>query len=446
VRRTRTVALVATVVLALSVTAAMAAVAGAQGSNEKPQASDVGITPDEIHVAVIADVENQLAPGLFQGSVDGVEGWAKNLNKHGGLAGRKVVVDFIDSKLNADESRNAFIKACSDDFAVVGASALFVNNVDDIESCVDKAGAATGLPDIAVVTTEVVQQCSPTTFGINPPQILCDTKDQHPQTYQGNAGRAYWYRKKFGKNLHGIYIYSGDLKAANNANRASMTEMQTVGVKADQEFDVSSRAPQSEYTPIVQSMKDKGSNYAQSGSAFNSTVSLRKEAKLQGLTDPKIIWDCTLQCYDNRLIEQGGSDVDGEYVSLLFLPFNETASNKELKTFVKTVGKDKVDGFGAQAWASGVLFQDAVDNIVKQNGVNGVTRKALFDQLNTAFTKFDANGMIGTVDVSGRHTTPCYALMQVKGGKFVRVQPTKPGTFNCDKRNVKQIKLDLLTG
>jgi hypothetical protein len=187
------VALVATVVLALSATTAIAA---AQGGNEKPQASEVGVTADEIRVAVIADVENQLAPGLFQGSVDGVEGWAKNLNKHGGLAGRKVVVDFLDSKLNADESRNAFIKACSEDFAVVGASALFVNNVDDIEGCVDKAGAATGLPDIAVVTTEVVQQCSPTTFGINPPQILCDTKEQHPQTYQGNAGRAYYYKKK----------------------------------------------------------------------------------------------------------------------------------------------------------------------------------------------------------------------------------------------------------
>src|SRR5262249_24847950 len=156
-------------------------IAAAQGGNEKPQATEVGITEDTIKVAVIADVENPLAPGLFNGSADGVEGWAKNLNKKGGLAGRKVEVDFIDSHLSADDSRNAFIKACSEDCAVVGATALFVNNVDDIEGCVDKAGAATGLPDIAVVTTEVVQQCSPTTFSINPPTIVCDTQDQHPQ-------------------------------------------------------------------------------------------------------------------------------------------------------------------------------------------------------------------------------------------------------------------------
>ena len=32
--------------------------AGAQSSNEKPKATDVGITDKEIHIAVIADVDN----------------------------------------------------------------------------------------------------------------------------------------------------------------------------------------------------------------------------------------------------------------------------------------------------------------------------------------------------------------------------------------------------
>jgi len=442
VRRTRWVALLATTVLALSATTA---IASAQGGDEKPEATEVGITDDEIRVAVIADVENSLAPGLFQGAPTGVEGWAKNVNKNGGLAGRKVVVDFIDSHLSADDSRNAFIKACSEDFAVVGAAALFLNNVDDIEACVDQAGNPTGLPDIAVVTTEVVQQCSPTTFGINPPTIVCDTKDEHPQTYQANAGRAYYYQKKFGKDLHGPFLFSADIKAANNANRASMTPMQEVGIQADEELDIGATAPQSEYTPVVQTMKDNGSNYAQSGLSFNSTVALRKEAKLQGLTDPDIIWDCTLQCYDQALLEQGGSDVEDQYVSLLFLPFEEASSNKELKTFLKTVGKDEADGFGAQAWASGVLFQQAVEKIADAQGVNGINRQALFDELNKV-TAFDANGMIGTVNVAERVPTPCYALVQVENGEFVRVTPTKKGTFNCDKKNLQQVELDLLTG
>ncbi len=442
-RTTRWVALVATIVLATTGTIGVAfAQAGA-----KPSASDVGVTAKEIRVAVVADVDNTLAPALFQGSRAGVEGWAKYVNKNGGLAGRKVVVDFIDSKLNADEARNAAIKACSDDFAMVGTSALFLNNVDDVEACVDGAGAATGIPDIAVVTTELVQQCSPTTYGINPPQILCDTKDDHPQTFQGNAGRAFYYEKKFGKDLHGAFIFSKDLKAAENANRASMTQMQHAGTGIKQDFEglISGRSAQPEYTPFVQQLKDNSSNYAQSGSSFNTTVLLRKEAKIQGLNDPKFIWDCTLQCYDPKLIEQGGADVEGQYVSTLFLPFEEKGSNEMLANFLKFTDKDKVDGFAIQAFASGLLFQQAVEQAVAAGDINSVTRKDVFDQL-AGINDFNAGGMIGTTNVGARETTPCYTLLQVQKGKFKRVFPKKAGTFDCKPRNRVEIKLDLFTG
>lgn len=442
-RHTRWVALVATIVL---VTAGTTAVAFAQGSSgDKPTATEVGVTDKEIRVAVIADVDTALAPGLFQGSVDGVKGWAKFVNANGGLAGRKVVVDFIDSKLNADEARNAVIKACSEDFALVGTSALFLNNVDDIDGCVDKAGAAVGLPDIAVVTTEVAQQCSPTTYGVNPPTLVCATKDDHPQTYQANAGRAFYYEKKFGKDLHGAYIFSSDLKAAENANRASMTEMQHTGSGIKQDFEalVSGRSTQPTYGPIVQQLKDNNSNYAQSGSSFNSTVLLRKEAKLQGVTDPDFIWDCTLQCYDTKFLEQGGADVEGQFVSTLFLPFEESSSNKSLANFLKYTGKDQADGFAIQAYASGLLVSQAIDQIVKADGVNGVTRQALFDQLAT-INNFNAGGMIGTTNIADHEPSPCFVLSQVKSGKFVRVTPSKKGTFDCKPRNRQEIELDLI--
>ncbi len=442
-RHTRWVAFVATIVL---VAAGTTAVAFAQGSSgDKPTATDVGITDKEIRVAVIADVDTALAPGLFQGSVNGVKGWAKAVNANGGLAGRKVVVDFIDSKLNADEARNAVIKACSEDFALVGTSALFLNNVDDIESCVDQAGQAVGIPDIAVVTTEVAQQCSDTTFAVNPPTLICSTKDDHPQTYHGNAGRAFYYEKKFGKDLHGAYIFSSDLKSAENANRASMTEMQEAGSGIKQDFEalVSGSSTQAAYTPIVQQLKDNSSNYAQSGSSFNSTVLLRKEAKLQGVNDPKFVWDCTLQCYDKNFLEQGGADVEGQYVSTLFLPFDEASVNKTLSQFLKYTGKDKADGFGLQAYASGLLMQQGIEEIVSSDGVNGVTRQALFDKLN-GISDFDAGGMIGTTNIGERTPSPCYVLSQVKNGKFVRVTPSKKGTFDCKARNLIDVKLDLI--
>ena len=105
------------------------AVSASAQSEEKPTASDVGVTADEIRIGVIADNDNPFVPGIFKGAADAVEGAAKYINANGGIAGRKLVVDVYDSKLNANEARNAFIAACEKDFALVGTTSLFVTHV-----------------------------------------------------------------------------------------------------------------------------------------------------------------------------------------------------------------------------------------------------------------------------------------------------------------------------
>jgi substrate-binding family protein len=438
----------APIALAAIIATSVTPIAGAQsGGSEKPTDTEIGVTADEIRIAVIADVENPAAPGLFQGSVDGVRGFAKYVNSKGGLAKRKVVVDFIDSKLSADEARNAIIRACENDFAMVGTAALFVNNVDDLAGCVDQAGAATGLPDLPFVTTEVVHQCNPTTFPMAPPQILCDTKDEHPQTYQGNAARGLYYKKKFG-NLHGVYVFGSDLKSARNSTFSSgLGQIRLICCKSDRDFDVSALAPQTAYTPVIQAMKDNNSNYAQSGSTYASTVYLRKEAKLQGVSSVKV-WDCGTQCYDRNFLEQGGSDVEGQYVDALYAPFFDPAerkANKMAANFYKFTGAEESGGLGAPySFSAGIAFRDAVNAVVEEQGVNGLTRKNLLDAL-SSIHEFGADGLLAPIDLAGRKVSECHALLQVKNGDFVRIQPKKPGTFHCTPKGVYEVKLDLLT-
>ena len=107
--------------------AGVSTTAVAQSSGEQPKATDVGITDKEIHIAVVADVDNPIVPNLFKGSKDAVQGIEKYLNSKeggGGLAGRKVVVDFYDSKLNPNATTNAEIQACQNDVALVGTSSV----------------------------------------------------------------------------------------------------------------------------------------------------------------------------------------------------------------------------------------------------------------------------------------------------------------------------------
>ena len=448
-KRSRWVALAVALVVSVGTLAATAVTAGAQSGSEKPKATDVGITPTEIHIAVIADVDNAIVPNLFKASPDAVKGVAKYLNSKaggGGLAGRKVVVDFYDSKLNANATTNAEIQACENDVAMVGTSAVSLASVDDMRNCKDSTGAAIGIPDIPFVTTALVQQCSDQSFPMAPPQVECSTKDQHPQTFHANVSRGLYYNQKFGKGkLHGVYVFGNDSKSARDSSFTSLGALRDIGIKSDKDFDVSGFANQSAYTPVIQEMKNAGSNYGQAVTA-SAMVLMRKEATLQGLNTVKV-WDCGVGCYDKQFLSSGGADVNDQYVDTLFLPFYSKAdqkANKMTGNFVKYTGADKVASFGAYAWAAGIAFRDAVNAQVKAGGVNSVTRKTIFEQLNKIH-KFDAEGMFAPIDLAGRQISNCSVTMQVKNGTFVRVSPTKPGTFKCWPNGIVTRKLDIFT-
>jgi hypothetical protein len=442
------VALIAVITIALGV---LGTPAVSQSVKETPSASEIGVTPTEIHIAVVADVDNPIVPNVLAGARDAVFGFAKYVNsscatKNKCLAGRKLVPDFYDSHLNPNETRNAEIQSCTNDFAMVGTSAVLMESVDEMRNCKDRAGFTTGIPDIPVVTAPLVQQCSDQSFPILPVGLHCDTKDQHPQTYDANVARAYYFTKKYGP-LHGIYIFTSDSTTGYDDQLATFGRVRDLGIGSDHDFAVSGAAQQTDFTPIVQAMKAKNSNYAGCAQPYPCTVLLRKEAALQGVANQAKVWDCTVLCYDKKFLQTGGADVEHEYVDLPILPFydpREQKTNPMLANFVTFTGKDKIDGYGADAWAAAVAFRDAVNATVKAHGLNGLTRANLFAAL-TQIHKFDAGGMIARTDLAARRPSDCHILTQVRNGTFVRVEPTKPGTFDCNTKYVITRKLDLRT-
>jgi Periplasmic binding protein len=413
-------------------------------SGAAPKATEVGVTASQIRIAVIADVDNAFAPGLFKGAVDGVKGAAKYINSKaggGGIAGRKLKVDFIDSHLNANDSRNGVITACSQDYAMVGNFMLFLSNVDDEVNCKDQAGAATGIPDLASVATGVPQACSPVAFPVSPAQLVCSTKDQNPQTYNGNQFDSKYLLKKNKNDLHGAMLFGNDTKDAQRGGLVLIDTAIHAGIKSDQTVGISGSAPQSAYTPIINKMKSDGSNYAYDSSSAATAILLRSEAQLQGLND--VTWVCTIACYDKSLKAQA-SVMEGQYVTMTFLPFEEASTNATLANFLKYVGPSNADGFAVYGWTATLAFKQAVEAIVKKDGVNGLTRANLLSTGIDALTSFNAGGMIGNVDIKNKVPTPCAALVQLKSGKFVRVAPAKKGTFDCSKSNAVQVKANLI--
>ncbi len=111
--------------------------------------------------------------------------------------------------------------------------------------------------------------------------------------------RGCYYNQKFGQGkLHGVYVFGNDSKSARDSSFVSLGAAARHRLKSDKDFDIPGFAPQSAYTPVIQAMKNDGSNYGQAITA-NAMVLMRKEATLQGLTGVKV-WDCSVGCYDKR--------------------------------------------------------------------------------------------------------------------------------------------------
>ena len=73
---------------------------------------------------------------------------------------------------------------------------------------------------------------------------------------------------------------------------------------------------------------------------------------------------------------------------------------------MKSVGSGVIDGNGEQAWAAALFFRDTVNTVVKDGGVNTVTR-ANFLKATGGIHSFDADGMLATSDIPAKKATPC---------------------------------------
>jgi len=422
--------------------------AAAQSGTGKPHATEIGVTAGEIHIAVIADVDNPLAPGLFKGAVDGVKAGAAFLNSKaggGGLAGRKVVVDFYDSQVNANAARNATIEACQNDLAMVGTMVLFLTSVDDMVNCKDQAGQISGLPDLSSTAVGIPEACAPTSFPAIGTQVQCDTIAENSQTYNGNQGEGRWFVKNKGAKLHGPFLVSSDTKDANRGGTLLALSLQHAGIEPDQGNVVAKSAsePQSAYTGIINQMKAKGSNFAFSGTGPAGTQALRSEAQLQGLPS-SVVFTCT-GCYNSPESLANPSVWEGEYATLGVLPFDEAKANPMLARFLQYMRQvgGRPDAYSSYAWQAVIAFRDAVNATVQVDGINGITRTSLVDGIRS-LTDFSAEGMAGTHSFKDAKLTACFVETRLEHGKWHRVYPSKAGTFDCNPKNAIDITANLL--
>jgi ABC-type branched-subunit amino acid transport system substrate-binding protein len=429
---------------ATSSSAAPASAAATQSASPAGSAgpgTDIGLTATTIKVGIIADVNNPLVPGLFQNSVNAVKAWAAGLNASGGLAGRKVVVDFCDSQLNPNATTNCVIKACANDFAIVGTSANALEDLSDLDGCKNAAGKAIGIANLAAFAFPP-ESCDPDTYLVSGLGSYCATAKQNPQTYSVPVGDTRYF-VAHNSGLHGIWLYDSDDPTFKVTQTPLFKAESEVGIKEDGQgfYSVSGAAPQSALTPYIQQIKASGSTFVYDDVTTSAMVLLRREAQLQGVNSVKV-WLCNSGCYDPKFYAQGGATVNGTYASLVDLPYlSDYTTNPALGKLVTELGGVKnLDNNGVNSFVAALLFQDAVEKATANGGT--LDRQTLFTALNNDETSFDAEGIIGPVNIGARASSACSVLVQLDNGVWTRVDPTKPGTFDCSPANLSTVKMN----
>jgi ABC-type branched-subunit amino acid transport system substrate-binding protein len=404
-------------------------------------ASDVGITASTIKVGMIADVNNPLVPGLFKDSVNAVKAWASEVNASGGLDGHQVQVDFCDSGLNPNSTTSCVIKACQNDFALVGTSANALVDLADLDGCKNAAGKAVGIANLAAFAF-VPQVCDPVTYDIGGVNSYCTTAKQATPTYDVPVGDTR-YLVAHNPSLHGIWMYDTDDPTFKLTEVPLFQAESNIGIKKDGQgfYPLSGGVPQSALTPFIQQIKASGSTFVYDDTTTQSMVLLRKEAALQGVNNQVKIWECNSGCYDPSFAQLGGATVNGTYASLLELPYlSDQKANPLLDKLITDLGGPA--NFNNNAYGSyimALLFQDAVNKVIASGQT--LDRAALFTVLNNDEHSFNAQGNIGATDVSGHLGSNCEVLVQLQNGTWNRVDPTTPGTFNCSPSNVSTLKM-----
>jgi len=106
--------------------------------------------------------------------------------------------------------------------------------------------------------------------------------------------------------LHGLYLVPGDLPTTRQSAVPNIAGQEKAGIVFDGTPLVSGRDEQAAYTPRVQVLKEFGGNYVTNGSNDVAMVRMEKEAAAQGVDNSTIVYHCSIACYTNSMLDQGG--------------------------------------------------------------------------------------------------------------------------------------------
>lgn len=352
-----------------------------------------GMTDSTITIGNSSDISGPV-PGLFQSAQDAVKAYIAYFNSSSSICGRKLQLVTEDSRTDAGADQQAYQTLCSSTFAAVGSMSAF-----------DDGGAATaqgcGLPDLrTAITTSERAACT-----------TCFASQGSNAAYYENAPFTYFMKTDRTATQHAALLYLNAAGAAQNG-----AEVEKVAQKLGMPFKYVAGIGTAEfnYGPYVQNLKSKGIQYVFFIGPYQDTVTLQ-QAMAQASYQPKVfLQDPTI--YDPGYVQSAGSDGNGSYVYMNFLPFSLASTNKEESTYLAWLHQVAPSAnptfYGVFAWSAAALF---VQEALELGGK--LTRASLVDALR-GVNDWTDHGMTAPQNVGGKVNGSCWRIIRLENGAW----------------------------
>ena len=378
-------------------------------------ASDTGVTADEIHIGFGDDAGFPQAAGLGQEMSDAVKALIKWCNDQGGINGRTITGKYYDARLL--EVNNRWTEACSDKiFMMVGEGYA-------LDASQEQIRMGCKLP--AFPTYGVSPQFS------NGPLVYYALPN--PVDFQ-SVSEARYYAKTFPEKAKKVATMFASFSASIDTKDKQNSTWPKVGITHMLNCQISFNIQgEPDYKPFAQKLKDCGAEAV----SFVGSPYPAFENFLEAANQLDYHPDYLLQgnFYDQGFAKWNTAHLaDHIYVRVQDIPLEYASTNKATKQYIDLIEKShgNMSLLGVHAASAFLLWATQV----KACGAN-LTRQCVLDHA-AKVHEWDGGGLSGRADPGNNKPSICEAVVQLRGTKWVQVDPKKPGTLDCNPDNVQR--------
>jgi ABC-type branched-subunit amino acid transport system substrate-binding protein len=376
------------------------------GKGDGGGATDQGVTAKSIKIGYGDDAGFTNSPGLNHEMADAVKAFVKWCNDAGGINGRTIDATYYDAKIT--DVNNAVTAACAKEFFLVGEGW----SLDGGQETIRRGCKLPAVPGFAVSPPFSNAPLKYEPFPISADYTIVSGGAQLAKMYPDAIKHA--------------AAFFANYSATIDSKDKVVSAFPALGYKfsCPQEYNILGEA---DWKPFVQKLKACGAQFVYFvGSPYPNFENVLTAAEQ---LDYHPIWYTDANFYDEAFGKWNSTGLaDKVYLRESYIPLFEADINPATKQFLDIVKADggDVNQLGEQSASAFLLWATAT----KACGAN-LTRDCVLKEI-AKVHKWTGGGLHAASDPGGNLPSDCGMLLGLKGTKFVRVQPKKPGTYDCN--------------